>query len=57
MNSNGEIKTIEQIDNIPLNYLNRLNKNNFFLDYCSGDLYEYRKVTDHLTRLLMIGTQ
>jgi len=44
INPKEEIKTIEEIKLIPTDFLNNLKKNDFFLDYVTGDLYEFRTV-------------
>jgi hypothetical protein len=46
INSNGEIKSIEDINTIPKYFLKNLTKSDYFLDYVTGDLYQYR-IGDH----------
>ena len=42
INSQGEIKALEEINKIPLKYLKGIKKNELFLDFVTGDLLEYR---------------
>jgi hypothetical protein len=44
INVSKEVQTLENIDKIPQNFLKNIKKNQFFLDYVSGDLYDYKKV-------------
>ena len=55
INSKGEIQAIEEIDKIPLNFLNNLKKNDYFLDFVTGDILEYHIINKVWTPLMNIG--
>jgi len=55
INSNDEIQSIEEINSIPKTFLDTLKKNDFFLDYVTGDLYEYRTSNKEWTPVMNIG--
>jgi hypothetical protein len=55
INSTEELKTIEEIHLITNDYLKILKKNEYFLDYVTGDLYEFRIVRDFNIRDQAIG--
>jgi hypothetical protein len=45
INSNGEIKCIEQINQLSASFISNLKNNDYFLDFVSGDLYHYDNIT------------
>ena len=55
INSNGEIKALEEINKIPLKFLNRIRKNELFLDFVTGDLLEYRNNENFWEPIMNIG--
>jgi hypothetical protein len=55
INSNDEIQSIEEINSIPKTFLDTLKKNDFFLDYVTGDLYEYRTSNSEWTPVMNVG--
>ena len=55
INAHNEIESIENIDKIPDRFLINLKKSDYFLDYVTGDCYEYRKVTNDWEPILNIG--
>jgi len=44
VNSDGKIDTIENINEIPKNFLAKLRKNDYFLVHVTGDLFKYEHV-------------
>ena len=55
INSNGEIKALEEINKIPIQYLKGIKKNELFLDFVTGDLLEYRKNDNFWEPIMNIG--
>jgi hypothetical protein len=55
INSNGEVKSIEDIEKIPKNFLQILKKYDYFLDYVTGDVYEYHTKSFCWTPIMNIG--
>ena len=55
INSKGEIKSIEEINKIPLQYLKGIKKNELFLDFVTGDLLEYRNNDNFWEPIMNIG--
>ena len=55
INSKGEIQAIEEIDKIPINFLNNLKKNDYFLDYVTGDILEYHIINKVWIPIMNIG--
>ncbi len=45
VNSDGKLDTIENINEIPKNFLQKLRKNDYFLDFVTGDLLLYVQVS------------
>jgi hypothetical protein len=56
INSEGNVKTIENINSIPDNLLRSLKKNDFFLDYVTGDIFEYKKVVELTFSINIFGS-
>ena len=55
INSQGEIKALEEINKIPLKYLKGIKKNELFLDFVTGDLLEYRNNDNYWEPIKNIG--
>lgn len=55
INSNGEIKSIEEINKIPFDFLKGLRKNEIFLDFVNGDLLEFRNIDNAWEPIMNIG--
>ncbi len=55
INFSEKLKTIEEIHLITNDHLKTLKKNDHFLDYVTGDLYEFRIVRDFNIRDQAIG--
>lgn len=55
INQDGEIENIENIDKIPQIFLDDMKKNEYFLDYVSGDIYEFKHETREWLPYLNIG--
>ena len=55
VNGKGEIQAIEEIQNIPPNFLTNLKKNDNFLDFVTGDILEYRNVYHTWVPIMNIG--
>ena len=55
INSKGEIQAIEELEKIPINFLKRLKKNDFFLDFVTGDILEYHIVNHIWSPIMNIG--
>ena len=55
INSKGEIQAIEEIEKIPLNFLKNLKKNDYFLDFVTGDILEYHIINKNWTPIMNIG--
>jgi hypothetical protein len=55
INSNGEIKALEEINKMPIQYLKGIKKNELFLDFVTGDLLEYRKNDNFWEPIMNIG--
>jgi len=55
INSNGEVKSLEEINIIPFEFLNGLRKNEIFLDFVNGDLLEYRSIDKAWEPIMNIG--
>ena len=55
INSKGEIQAIEEIHKIPFNFLTHLKKNDYFLDFVTGDILEYHIINKVWTPIMNIG--
>ena len=55
INSKGEIQAIEEIEKIPLKYLKNLKKNDYFLDFVTGDILEYHIIDKVWIPIMNIG--
>ena len=55
INEKGEIQAIEEIQDIPSNFLSNLKKNDNFLDFVTGDILEYRSVYHTWVPIMNIG--
>lgn len=55
INSKGLIQAVEEIDKIPLQFLMNLKKNDFFLDYVTGDILEYHTIEKTWMPIMNIG--
>jgi len=55
INANNEVDSIENIDKIPNKFLNNIKRNDYFLDYVTGDTYEFRKQSNDWEPILNIG--
>ena len=55
INSKGEIKALEEINKIPLQFFKGFKKNEIFLDFVTGDLLEYRHNDNSWEPLMNIG--
>ena len=42
INSKGEIQAVEELEQIPVNFLKKLKKNDYFLDFVTGENLFYR---------------
>lgn len=56
INSEGNVKTIENINLIPDNLLRSLKKNDYFLDFVTGDILEYKKVVELTFSINILGS-
>ena len=54
INSNGEFPSIEDLSKIPYHYLTNLKREDAFLDYVTGDVYEF-KSTNEWVPIMNIG--
>ena len=54
INSNGEFPSIEDLSKIPYHYLSNLKREDAFLDYVTGDVYEF-KSTNEWVPIMNIG--
>ncbi len=54
INSNGEFPSIEDLSKIPYHYLTNLKREDAFLDYVTGDVYEF-KSTNEWVPVMNIG--
>jgi hypothetical protein len=55
INSKGEIQAIEELEQIPINFLKKLKKNDFFLDFVTGDILEYHIINHNWSPIMNIG--
>ena len=55
INSKGEIQAVEELEKIPNNFLKRLKKNDYFLDFVTGDILEYHIINHIWSPILNIG--
>ena len=55
INSKGEIQAVEELEQIPVNFLKKLKKNDYFLDFVTGDVLEYHIINHIWTPILNIG--
>ena len=55
INSKGEIQAVEELEQIPINFLKKLKKNDYFLDFVTGDVLEYHIINHIWTPILNIG--
>lgn len=55
INSKGLIQAIEEIDKIPFQFLKNLKKNDYFLDYVTGDILEYHTIEKTWNPIMNIG--
>ena len=55
INSKGEIQAVEELEQIPINFLKKLKKNDYFLDFVTGDVLEYHIINQIWTPILNIG--
>lgn len=55
INSKGQIQAIEEIQKIPLNFLKNLKKNDYFLDFVTGDILEYHIINKNWIPIMNIG--
>ena len=55
INSKGEIQAIEEINKIPENFLKQMKKNDYFLDYVTGDILEYQNINKVWKPIMNIG--
>ena len=55
INSKGEIQAVEELEQIPINFLKKLKKNDYFLDFVTGDVLEYHIINRIWTPILNIG--
>jgi hypothetical protein len=55
INNSGDIKSIEEIGSYSLNDLKKLRKNDYFLDYVTGDLLSYNSVSSSWIPKMNIG--
>jgi hypothetical protein len=55
INSKGEIQAVEELEKIPINFLKRLKKNDFFLDFVTGDILEYHIINRIWSPIMNIG--
>ena len=55
INSNGEIKALEEVNKIPIQFFKGIKKNEILLDFVTGDLLEYRKNDKFWEPIMNIG--
>jgi hypothetical protein len=55
INMSGDIKSIEEINSYSLSDLRKLKKNDYFLDYVTGDLLSYNNVNSSWIPKMNIG--
>ena len=55
INSKGEIQAVEELEKIPINFLKKLKKNDYFLDYVTGDILEYHIINHNWLPIMNIG--
>ena len=55
INSKGEIQAVEELEKIPIDFLKRLKKNDFFLDFVTGDILEYHIINHVWSPIMNIG--
>ena len=55
INSKGEIQAVEELEKIPVNFLKKLKKNDFFLDFVTGDILEYHIINQIWSPIMNIG--
>ena len=55
INSKGEIQAVEELEKIPINFLKKLKKNDYFLDYVTGDILEYHIINHNWSPIMNIG--
>ena len=55
INSKGEIQAVEELEKIPINFLKKLKKNDFFLDFVTGDILEYHIINQIWSPIMNIG--
>ena len=55
INAKGEVQSIEEIHLIPHEFLNEIKKNDHFLDFVTGDVFEYRTITRTWESIVNIG--
>ena len=55
INSKGEIQAVEELEKIPIDFLKRLKKNDYFLDYVTGDILEYHIINHIWSPIMNIG--
>ena len=55
INSKGEIQAIEELEKIPISLLKNLKKNDYFLDYVTGDILEYHMINKIWSPIMNIG--
>ncbi len=55
INMSGDIKSIEEINSYSLSDLRKLKKNDYFLDYVTGDILSYNSVNSSWIPKMNIG--
>ena len=55
INANSEIESIENISKIPTTFIKNSKKSDFFLDYVTGDAYEYKNFKNEWEPMMNIG--
>ena len=55
INSKGEIQAVEELEKIPISYLKTLKKNDYFLDYVTGDILEFHTINKYWSPIMNIG--
>ena len=55
INSKGEIQAVEELEKIPIDFLKRLKKNDFLLDFVTGDILEYHIINHVWSPIMNIG--
>ena len=55
INSKGEIQAVEELEKIPFEFLKRLKKNDYFLDFVTGDILEYHIINHNWSPIMNIG--